>query len=90
MRVYDLGCFFLVRVSRSDVRSFKDRWPCRGLPTVPISFEFDKRNGDLVDVLSRPDSVNFDGPALLALSQDAQAYGLSRLAKLQPKEGSTA
>ena len=38
-----------------------------------IRFEFDKRNGDLVDI--SPDSSGFDGPDLLALSEDAQAYG---------------
>jgi hypothetical protein len=77
MRTYDNGSFYTVTCSEHDVRDFKSTWPCSGLPTRSISFQFDKRNGDLVDI--RPDSQHFDGPALVALSQDAQAYGKKRL-----------
>lgn len=62
--------------------TFKRSWPCHGLPDTlhSISFEF-ASNGDLVDIEAfdeneKPlDSRDFDGPALVALSQDAKAFG---------------
>ena len=61
-----------------EIESFKDQWPCNGLPELEsITFEYDSR-GDLVDILAidingrAVDIADFDGPALLALSQDAQ------------------
>ncbi len=77
MKAFDNGCFYSVSVSAAEVENFKSTWPCSGLPGHAIWFQFDKRNGDLVDI--KPDSNNFDGPALLALSNDAQAYGKKRL-----------
>lgn len=61
---------------------FKGKWPCHGLPDSlhSISFEF-ANNGDLIDIEAfddeaRPmDSAEFDGPALVALSQDAKEFG---------------
>lgn len=79
MRTYDNGSFYTVACSRDDVQAFKDQWPCNGIPTIPISFQFQKSNGDLVDIVSMPDSSTFDGPALTALSEDAQAYGKKKL-----------
>ena len=76
MRAYDNGCFYSVSVSADEVSAFKDQWPCSGLPDdTSLWFQFDKRNGDLVDL--RPSNV--DGDALLALSHDAQAYGKRKL-----------
>jgi hypothetical protein len=77
MRVFDNGAFFTVQVLRAEVDAFKRSYPCSGLPSRAITFEFDKRNGDLVDI--RPDSTQFDGPALVALSEDAQAAGMRKL-----------
>lgn len=77
MRFIDNGCFYTVMLSTHDVDVFKRSYPCSGIPSRPISFQFDKRNGDLVDVT--PDSGAFDGPGLVALSQDAQTYGERRL-----------
>lgn len=77
MSTTDNGCFYTVRVSANDVYAFKRRWPGSGLPDRAIRFQFDKSNGDLVDI--SPDSSAFDGPDLLALSQDAQAYGARKL-----------
>lgn len=62
------------------ISRFKDAWPCHGLPDDldSISFEFDS-HGDLIDIEAQSDngqpldSSDFDGPALVALSQDAQA-----------------
>jgi hypothetical protein len=75
MRYRDNGSLFSVNVSAQEVARFKNGYPCSGLPTKAFWFQFDKRNGDLVDV----SPSNVDGPAVLALSQDAQAYGLSKL-----------
>ncbi len=80
MRYYDNGCFYSVAVSRAEVEAFKATWPCSGLPDRAIWFQFDKRNGDLVDI--RPSDI--DGEDLLALSHDAQAYGKRRTAQPAP------
>lgn len=76
MRYRDCGSFYNVSVSRADVEAFKRTYPCSGLPDKAFTFQFDKRNGDLVDIW--PDSLRYDGPGLLALSQDAQTYGERR------------
>ena len=73
MRYRDCGSLYNVSVSRAEVEAFKRSFPCSGLPDKAITFQFDHRNGDLVDIW--PDSSRFDGSGLLALSQDAQAYG---------------
>lgn len=70
MRAADRGSIVRVTVSRAEVESFKLMWPASGLPAGAIWFEFDRRNGDLVDL--HPSSL--DGPAALALSQDAQQF----------------
>lgn len=75
MRVYDQGSCFRVTVSADEVYEWSKRWPCSGLHGA-ISFTFDKRNGDLVDV-AHPGSE--DGAALVALSQDAQRYGETKI-----------
>ena len=56
----------MISVSAREVEQFKSKWPCSGIPSKAVSFTFDKRNGDLVDCSSRA-----DGPAMVALSQDA-------------------
>lgn len=75
MRTFDNGLFFTVECSRFDVGAFARRWPCSGLPDRSIAFQFDKRNGDLVDL--RP--YDIDGDAVGALADDAKAYGAKRL-----------
>lgn len=76
MRVRDLGSAFNVSVSRLEVGEFRGQWPCSGLPDKTITFQFDKRNGDLIDLWSISTA---DGPAWVALSDDAKAYGFNRL-----------
>jgi len=78
MRFTDNGCFFTVSVSPSELDLFADRWPCSGMRGARkgVSFQFDKRTGDLVD---SNDDGRFDDGATLALSEDAQAYGRKRL-----------
>ena len=79
MRYFDNGVFYTVQATRADVEAFKRSYPCSGLPNRAISFQYDKRNGDLVDIT--PESSGFDGPGLLALSQDCQQYGERRAGK---------
>lgn len=79
MKYTDLGSCYNVQVSKAEVEAFKAKWPCSDFPSRAITFQFDKRNGDLVDIW--PDSSKFDGPALVALSEDAQAFGAPRARK---------
>jgi hypothetical protein len=83
MRYYDNGCFYSVQLNRDDVANFKAQWPCNGMPTAPIWFQFDKRNGDLVDMKpSNWEERGADGGAMVALSQDAQTYAKAKQAKI--------
>lgn len=77
MRAKDCGSFYNVSVSRAEVEGFRSRWPCSGLPDRAVTFQFDKRNGDLVDIW--PYAEKWDGDAAVALSHDAQEYGRMRL-----------
>jgi len=76
MRTFDNGIFFTVLCSENDVAEFARRWPCFG-NVRSYWFQFDKRNGDLVGT-NHKDGETDDG-AIVALSQDAQAYGAQRL-----------
>jgi len=64
------------------IEAFKHSWPCHGLPDNLHSLSCDfASNGDLVDIEAYDsdgrllDTHDFDGPALLALTQDCQASG---------------
>jgi hypothetical protein len=76
MRAYDNGCFFTVTYSRNDAESFSDRWPCSTVRGAG-SFQFSKRNGDLVDLTGS--AAKSDGPEWVAFSEDCQRYGEKRL-----------
>ena len=71
-----------VRVTRDEVARFKRTWPCSGLPNeASITFEYSY--GDLVDVTIRKggrivDGDEYDGPALVALANDAQDGKIGR------------
>lgn len=77
MRLIDCGSLVTVTVSRDEVETFKSQWPCSGLPNKAVWFQFEKRNGDLVDI--KPGFERYDGDALLALSHDAGNYAAKRL-----------
>lgn len=63
-----------VRVSKEGVAAFNATWPCSTLrATRAYWFEFDSR-GDLVDT-DVPEQD--DGPALLAMSEDAKDFCFS-------------
>lgn len=76
MRTFDNGCFYTVLCSERDVQDFARQWPCFG-NVKSLWFQFDKRNGDLVD--TNQIEGEQDGSGVLALSHDAQAYGRKKL-----------
>ncbi len=88
MRAFDKGSTFGVQCTCDDVEAFDARWPCSGFRYGDrVSFEFDKLTGDLVGADYRghwdkgpSDDSHVDGAAMVALSQDAQSYGATRLA----------
>ena len=69
-----------VSFSENELDDFKRRWPCNNIPDKVRSawFEFDKRNGDLVDygprTLHALSATGHDNGAVLALSHDAWRY----------------
>jgi len=88
VRVYDNGAFFTVAITGDGVRNWARRWPAFGAkPASGFVFEFDKKNGDIIGSRTGKggSTESYDGPGLLALSQDAQAYGEARL--LEKKKG---
>lgn len=68
MRYRDNGSLYSVNISAQDVEVFAQRWPCFGRCRA-IWAQFDKRNGDLVDLEG---DAGMDGSGVLALLQDAQ------------------
>lgn len=79
MKAFDNGCFYTVTASVDGCDNFADRWPCSGLRGKRVAFQYDKRNGDLVDMTPNLEEAGADGAAVLALSQDCQTYGQKRL-----------
>lgn len=80
MKATDNDHYYSVSVSAADVEAFKNQWPCNGMPTARIWFQFDKRNGDLVDMLPcNWQERGADGAAMLALIEDAQQYAIKKL-----------
>lgn len=74
------GRHYTASIGLKELHRFKSSWPCHGFPDslARVVFEFEP-NGDLVDSNAyarngKPlDSSAFDGPALLALCNDARA-----------------
>jgi hypothetical protein len=86
MRVFNQGSVFRVTASPDDIETFAESWPCSGFHYGDrVSFTFEKSTGDLVDLAYshcygyQVDPERVDGGAMVALSQDAQAYGEKRL-----------
>lgn len=71
----------IVTMDRAALDTFCAQWPCHGFPEAldRIVFEF-ATNGDLVDINAYAvrgrvlNSADFDGPALVALADDAKMY----------------
>jgi hypothetical protein len=79
MQCFDNGAFYTVTVTAREVQNFRQSWPCSNLRNRPVTFQFDKRNGDLVDSNDSEKHPDADGGAVLALCDDAKQYGASRL-----------
>lgn len=75
MRAHDHGAFVRVTVSENEVDDFADHWPCFGVRRA-LSFTYDKKSGDLVDLLG---DDGMDEAGVLALSHDASNYAAKRL-----------
>lgn len=79
MRIEHVGSGCRVHLSVQDIANFCRNWPASNLRGLSgVNFEF-ARNGDLVDIEYRNgSSEDWDGPALVALSQDAQQHAKRR------------
>lgn len=81
------GSTYSVLVTNGKLNEFAATFPCHGLDLdSEYLFQFDSRNGDLVDVTvlrdgERPDDVSEqeDGAALRVLSEDAGLTGAEQL-----------
>jgi hypothetical protein len=76
MKAYDNGCYYTVAYSARDSEAFSDNWPCSTVKGSG-SFQFDKRNGDLVDATGSA-ALN-DGSDWLAFCEDCKKYGKAKL-----------
>lgn len=77
---------YTVTLSPEAVADWKSNWPGSRLPVRELSFDFDLRNGDLVDM----NPSDMDGEDVLALSNDAawlgaKKLGLSNVAAMRAK-----
>lgn len=50
MTLKNLGSLVSVRVGRHEVNAFALTWPCCNLPDRSITFHFDTKTGDLVEL----------------------------------------
>lgn len=57
MRATERGSVILVQATKADVEAFKSRWPAPGPMPATLWAEFDKRNGDLLDLSTKRDSA---------------------------------
>lgn len=77
MKAFDNGCLFSVTISKKDVIDFKKRCPCSNLPEKSIWAQFDKRNGDLIDLT--PNLSSADGSAAQAIIDDGKEFAMKKL-----------
>lgn len=79
MQAFDNGSYFTVTVTRREIEAFAARWPCSGMrsPRRALTFQFEKRNGDLVDLTG--EAPGYDEGAVSALADHAKEYGRRRL-----------
>ena len=80
-RVRDVGSAYNVSVSEAGIEDFARRWKASGLEGLRgVTFQFMKKNGDLADVFYKNGSPErWQGYALKAMSEEAQAIGAFRL-----------
>src|ERR1700680_702081 len=76
MQCFDNGSEFTVTVLAREVYEFAVSWPCSHMRrNRPVTFTFSKSNGDLIDSNDQRQHPNADGAAILALCDEAKAYG---------------
>ena len=78
MKIKDLGSIVRVTVPAQEVNSFADSWPCSGFAFGDrASFDFERRNGDLVALAingKEATPARIDETALSALCGDAKRF----------------
>ena len=74
------GTSYSVALDESDVLQWAERWPCYG-ERRPLAFEYDARNGDLIDV--QGDNSDNDELGIVALANDAGLAGALALGLLE-------
>lgn len=71
MKLHDNGSLFTVSFNEDDTREFSYSWPCSTV-CGKGSFQFEKRNGDLVDATGA--ALRGDGSDWLAFSNDCKEW----------------
>jgi hypothetical protein len=79
MQYFDNGSLFTVTVTTREIENFRHSWPCSGLRSAPVTFQFAKDNGDLKDSNDAEKHPDADGNALQTIMNLAKAYGLKKL-----------
>jgi hypothetical protein len=75
-----LGDSVSVRVSRWTVNAFAEKWPCCNLPDRAITFRFDLKSGDLLEVFGVSVPSMCCGE-LEALCEDAKKFAVEEIKK---------
>lgn len=89
IRTRDNGSAYSVSFGEEEIRSFRSSYPGAGMNSLrSIYAQFDRRNGDLVDLQCNNRGCHrFDGPALAALVNDMQCAATRKGAKARaPKD----
>lgn len=73
MKTKDLGSIVEVSFSAEDVRLFNSSFPCSDIPIRNGFFQFEKKNGDLVDASEYLRGVE-NGSAVSALCDEAKSF----------------
>lgn len=80
IRTYDNGSFYSVSIGEDELYNFRKTFPASGLSNLRnIWAQFDRRNGDLVDMrCNGRDCERFDGSGLSALLGDMQCIATEK------------
>ena len=80
MKFKALGSAVSVKVFRQEVEDFSERWPCCNLPDRSITFHFDLKSGDLLEVFGVSVPSMCCGE-LEALCEDAKKFAVEEIKK---------
>lgn len=83
IRTYDNGAFYGVSIGENEISEFRSRFPASGLGGLRNCWaQFDKRNGDLVDIqCNGKECDRFDGYPLSVLMRDMQCMATKKGSK---------